>query len=394
MKACRIEPLDVVSVRDGRSFDAGGTSIARAIWPLSSWTVFGAIRARMVLALGEDPSEYGGRGWTSGALLPEHLKECVQLIGRPEDPPRFRIGPVLLRNSNGQILYPRPLDIVAIEDRTHEIKAEPDRSRTDQRDNVVRLRPIESSQYSGLWSGPKKSWLVFPPRERRPIKKDLSPYLDHTEAEKWISGNLSECSKGEQKKPVALETRIGIAIDPSKGRVQEGMFYQRRCYMLNKGWSLVVPFIDLPSDLNDALGQNFNGIGEIGGDRHPAIFAWDELEWPSPSDGSTRSVLWFLSPVHPDDLTDSNLSKMAGAEVKVLAIASEKPVSIGGWRMWRDPQGVSRPRSMRRYYPAGTCVYVEGAVKSLHGKSIAHDLEERSAGFGVCLCGAWPREVS
>lgn len=375
MKAVVIELLDIVSVRDGRSFDAGGASLARALWPPTPWTVLGAIRARMVMALGQDPSEYGGRGWTSGADTPGHLAECVRRIGRPEDPPRFALGPVLLRRDDGEELFPAPLDLVSVA--------------SSGQENPARLRPVEAWRFErAAWSGLRRGGLLFPPDEGHPGKKPPFRHLTSKQAKEWLEGSVPQTRTDET--PVVAESRIGIALDPNTGRVQEGMFYQRRGYALAYGWRLAVPFLDIPEDLEGELSL-FDGLGEMGGDRHPARFSLADFEWPeSPLRGEDKAVLWFLTPVQSGDLTDERLTEVAKSPVKVLAVASGRPVSIGGWRMWR---GANRPRPMRRYHPAGTCVYVEGDASALQGRSVASDREERAAGFGVCLCGAWPRQV-
>lgn len=374
MKACVIEPLDIVSIRDGRSFDAGGASLARALWPPSPWTVLGAIRARLVMARGQDPREYGGFGWKSGANPPAHLEECIRLLGRPEDFPTFQIGPVLLERQDGTILFPAPLDILSI-------------ARNKPGEIPVRLSPKDASSLNGRarCSSPWP-YLLLPPEEGHPGKKVPYRYLSMEQAKVWLRGETPQPNERFEE-PILNESRIGIAIDPDTGRVREGMFYQRRGFVLQKGWRLLVPIIE---DLKQAVG--IQGVGELGGDRHAARFSWGEFMPPeSCQTDAELAVLWFLSPVRAQDLTSQNLSNKAQSQVTVLCVGSGRPVSIGGWRMWRDSAGVSRPRSMRRYHPAGTCVYVRGQVKSLHFTSVARDPGERAAGFGVCMVGAWPR---
>lgn len=378
MTVLDIEPLDVVSVRDGRSFDAGGASLARAMWPPTPWTVLGAIRARFARALGADPAEYGGRGWSDTGTVPESVRGCIEVLGDPKDPPRFQIGPVLLAGPEGKVLFPAPLDLVAVN--------------TGNETCAARLEPRPADPFREMgaaWSGPPRECVLFPPRTGRPGKGTPFQHLDDAQARAWLGGQcptVEDPRKGEdpREEVVFSESRIGIAMDPDKGHVREGMFYQRKAFSLAEGWKIRVPMLAVPEGSD--LGR-LAGLGEVGGDRHAVRFETGELEWPK-ADVGNEAVLWFLSPVRPEDLTDDHLSGAGNAAVRVMAIASSRPVSIGGWQMWR---GANRPRPMRRYHPAGTCVYVRGDARTLHGRSLAADAWERAAGFGVCLVGAWPR---
>lgn len=372
MLACTIEPLDVISVRDGRHFDASSASLARALWPPTPWTILGALRARMVLALGCDPSQYGRRGSINGSEVPEDLKSCMEVIGRPQDPPKFQLGPVLLRRDDGKVLFKAPLDLFFVEG-----------------GEIARLSCEKIENYEDFdWSlRVKRKYVVLPKAQGHPGKEGPPKYLSKAQAEVWLSGGTP--SEGEDE-PLHMESRIGIALG-SKGTILEGMFYQRRCFALDQKWSLLVPIIEPPQGF-ERFRRSFEGIGELGGDRHLARFSLTRFDWPEPKQRpSGLAVLWFLSPVRRTDVSTKNLTMAAGTRVRMLAVASSKPVSIGGWRMWRDEQGLSRPRPMRRYYPAGTCVFVEGDCSGLHGRSVSADPEERAAGFGVCLCGVWPR---
>ncbi len=377
MKALRITPLDVVSVRDGRSFDAGGASLARALWPPTPWTVLGAVRAQLVRAMGCDPAEYGGRGWHEASEAPDSVRSCVERLGPPEHPPNFALGPVLIARNAKDLLFPLPLDLVQV--------------KVAGVEQALRLEPKEAGplrEAGARWSNDRREWVLFPPREGHPEKKPPYRYLTAQGAREWLSGGTPTKAHACNEDPFVAESRIGIAMDPDRGRVMEGMFYQRRAYAPKGEACLRVPLLDLAQDLEAVLART-SGLGELGGDRHLVRFAWDDFEWPSATGGDDgRSVLWFLSPVRPDDVEDAHLSEVAGASVRVLAVASGKAMAIGGWRMWR---GANRPRPMRRYYPAGTCVFVQGNAGPLHGRSIASDPFERAAGFGVCLVGAWPR---
>jgi len=227
--------------------------------------------------------------------------------------------------------------------------------------------------------------------DERPSKKRGVSFLDRAQAEAWLSGGVPSVPSQPESGPVYFERRIGIAIDPATGTVRSGMFYQRMAYSLQPQWALVVPVLEAGPAAN-AL-QRVAGISELGGDRHGVRLARiQDFEWPKTKASGREAVLWFLSPVRASDVSAGALASQG---LEVLAVAAERPVRLGGWRMWRGQSGVGGPRGMRRYHPAGTCVYVRATVEPdwsrFHGQSLAQDQEERAAGFGVCLVGAWPR---
>jgi len=383
MQAIAISFLDVVSVRDGRAFEAGGATLARALWPLPQWTVLGAIRALFIRALGLDPSVYGGRGWTDGP--PDAYRSAIELLGEPDKEPNFTIGPILVRTKrhaakHEEYLYPTPADLYL-----------------DSNSEVCRLKILPSSQVinEGFIFGFDYKYCALPPAGKRPSKKDMPNYVSSNQAETWLQGKVPTF---EQFQDICVhERRIGICIDSAKGTVKEGMFYLRKGIALKDGFDLVVPIID-EGKAREAIQclEKHEFVGELGGDRHLARFSLLKgFSFPKYQAYEKKAVLWFLSPVQVKDITSENLSKVCGHDVRVLTVVARRPVRIGGWRMART-KGESGPRPMRLYHPSGTCVYIEvdelEALSGLHGISVASDPEERASGFGVCLVGDFPRE--
>jgi CRISPR type III-B/RAMP module-associated protein Cmr3 len=382
MEAIAITLLDVVSVRDGRAFDAGGATLARALWPLPQWTLAGAIRALFVRALGLDPSVYGGLGVAGSA--PERYKPVTEMLGDPQREPNFNIGPCLLRKRDGaskasEFLFPTPADLFL------DGGAQSCRLRLVARDEVLK---------DAILSGFDYDYCALPPPGRRPSKHEPPEFISSEQSQTWLKGGTPAFS-GPQNFFVQ-ERRIGICIDSAKGTVTEGMFYVRKGVALEDGYDLVVPILEergAGKAIEALSGQEM--VGELGGDRHLARFTLvKDFSFPKCFALDYKAVLWFLSPVQPKDVSAENLSKVAYNDVRVLAVVAHRPVRIGGWKMARV-NGQSFPRPMRLYYPWGTCVYIEvkelEALSRLHGASVATDPEEKASGFGVCLIGDFPK---
>jgi len=396
MEAIAITLLDVVSVRDGRAFDAGGATLARALWPLPQWTVAGAIRALFVRALGLDPSVYGGLGFANSA--PERYKPVIKMLGDPQREPNFSIGPCLLRKQQNEFLFPTPADLFL------DGGAQFCRFRLEPRKEVLKDAILSGFDYEYCAlpppgrrpskPGSDYEYCALPPPGRRPSKHEPPGFISSEQSETWLKGGTPTFSGPHNF--FVQERRIGICIDSAKGTVKEGMFYVRKGVALEDGYDLVVPILE-EKGAGDAIkklsGQEM--VGELGGDRHLARFTLvKDFSFPKCFALDYKAVLWFLSPVQRKDVSPENLSKVANDNVRVLAVVGHRPVRIGGWKMARV-NGQSFPRPMRLYYPWGTCVYIKveelEALSRLHGASVATDSEERASGFGVCLVGDFPK---
>lgn len=382
MNALELHPLDIWTVRDGRPFDVGGVVHARGLWPPSPWTVLGAVRTALCEASGIAAVEYGHANTADSAV-----KRAIEVLGRPDGPPAFRIGPVLLARG-AETYWPVPEDLVTFTDK--------------ERDGIIRaarlrLRSREQLASFGCASSRLERALVplppHPPDGFDHVDKSVAlRYLNGGQVNAWLNGTaIPPAAKKDHRLPLEVEPRIGIEIDDASGTVAEGRFYIRYAHALEKDCVLRVPVCDggpgaVPwSALN---GQHVR----LGADGHLAALHWraDAPAWPAtkPAD-SGRAALLFLSPVHPDNLQGITVN---GTSVTVEAVCAGRPISIGGWQLRHDGKRQVGPRPMRRYYPAGTVAYVKATadVSALHGTSIAGDPEEKAAGFGFCLVGAAP----
>jgi CRISPR/Cas system CMR-associated protein Cmr3 (group 5 of RAMP superfamily) len=414
-----IVPMDIVTVRDGRPFDAGGAHLARAVWPPSPWTALGAIRTLLLHRLGVNLEAYAksakpetNRDSISKSIPPEAL----EILGPADGPPGFEIGPVLLHRrdaasfsadvwlegtqpTGGGPLFPPPLDLAFAERETN--------GNPQPQKELVRLvlRALDSFSEVGYRCSALTPSVLLPPDERRLAKppgewkltlNGLKKYLAGKNLA-WLDSSASSASSVrarmdrtgamKREKSVESEARVGIAMNKSTGTADEGMLYTRRGYALGPAWSLFVP---LGSDCHHGV-KDLCGTIRLGGDGHLARVNPKPTEIPDApaftNEKHQTAVLYFASPARAEDLTTEALSRIAGGSVSVLAAASSRPLSIGGWRM-----AAHKPRTMRKYQPAGTVVYVRTEdddcdLAKFHGRSLAADAEEAAAGFAWCLVG-------
>jgi CRISPR-associated protein Cmr3 len=369
LSALELVPLDVVSVRDGRPFDAGTGHLARGLWPPSPWTVLGALRTLLLEAHGVDPRAYGEGD-------EEAVGRARDVAGEPDGPPPFALGPAILHGTRTgkppAAFLPTPLDLHVAKD-----------------DGVLRLtacraEELHSKAYAA--SDIVASSVLFAPvhldEEKRPKYLDSAGLRAYLQGKRVALPSKNECGESS---PVVEETRIGIGMEGTT--VREGLFYVRRGFGLRQGFTLRVALsANAPEPLRELRGT----IG-LGGDGHLVRVGPADVDLPDAESSPGGATLYFASPVRPDDLGAEWLSELCGGSVRIRAIATARSLALGGWRLARACRG---PRPMRRYQPAGTVLYVEGNegcdFRRLHARSLANDPEERAAGFGYCLIGRMP----
>ncbi len=393
MDAIDLHPLDVFTVRDGRPFDVGGVVHANAVWPPSPWTILGALRTSLCEVLGVSGVEYGRSG--NGD---ERVRRVIEILGRPDKAPTFQIGPALLAR-DAEVYWPVPADLVTFTD-----KEEKDPSENNERKiRSARLRLLRRDGLSELRCTPSidRELVLLPPDPpegfQHPDKSPGLKYFDTMQLEAWLAGKpIAAVAATERPLPLGTEPRIGIGMDYEKNTVREGRFYVRYAHALgealefNSQYSLQVPVVRPGRDDVPWAGLDGQHL-RLGADGHLARIRWraNAISLPEPGSTSGRAALLFLSPVHPDDLRAIDID---GKAATVEAVCANRAISIGGWQLRHDGDRQSGPRRMRRYYPAGTVVYVrsDADLARLHARSIASDPEERAAGFGFCLVGAAP----
>lgn len=381
-------PLDVVSVRDGRPFDVGGVVHARSLWPLSPWTVLGALRTLLCELNGTPAIDYGALR-ERGKRLP-----VDDIIGPPDGAPPFCLGPVfaVAHPAGGQgsprLLLPVPADVVTVT--------------VDGRTSMHRLGALPFPPVEGIngyaRSTSCRSVVALPrPAGMRPDKTPAVTVFSREDLDWWLAGGdpPRAATEAAGRSRWRLEDpRIGIAIDRRTGTVEEGRFYIRYTHQLEDGHAIAVTVVEPgPPALR---WSHLQGLSlRFGADGHLASIEVDEQAdpWPPPADPGAdgKAALLFLSPVRPSDIR--RLAESAGV-AEVLAVIAGRPVRIGGWQLRIEGNRQVGPRPMITYYPAGTVALVKVAdragFRQLHGRSVAQDDQERAAGFGFCLTGAWP----
>lgn len=380
MRLLRFEPLDVFSIRSARPFDIGGVVQAEFVWPPPGWTVMGALRGVLSEVLGLPAVEYGHER----SDHPE-FRRVVELIGPPDGPATFSIGPVLVYDeSTQQLRWPVPFDVLSL--RLPHL-------------HLARLTAIEPSSRTScnLHKGRTKVLIPPPTLPSHPEKSLGIQSFDQTLLTEWLEGKETlepeESVSASDQPDYRTEPRIGITIDRESNLVKEGRFYLRSAVQLEVRRTLAVPLLDTDQQLPWHLlrGQ----LARFGADGHLVRFSEpidSGLPRPPGEGPLHRARLLCVGPIHPNDIDQLQIN---GTPVHVRAVAAGKPITLGGWRLIARQRGGSQvqhgPRTLRTYYPAGTVLYAEseGDLRELHGKNLAIDPGEKTAGFGFCLVGRW-----
>ena len=379
MEVLQLEPLDVFSIRSARPFDIGGVVHADFVWPPPPWTVLGALRGALSELLGLPAVEYG-------RLESNHPKfEAVkQVLGEPNGPAKFQIGPVLPAVQNGTQLslrWPVPADIVAVEE-------------GERRQRLERLEAIEPPAGTACSMKSRRTYILIPPPrlQEHAAKSPRIRAFDDELLGQWLQG-VTTLSTGGTESDFETEPRIGIQIDPESNTVVEGRFYVRTAVQLKKDRVLALPIVDkgqgIPWDQLEGHAVRFGADGHLVRIRKPQAAQVPSCPASAPLH---RARLLCVGPIHPDDISALENSRPA---VRVLAVAAGKPVKIGGWHLVAEKRNGKEhqkgPRTLRTYYPPGTVLYVESEsnLREFHCQNLAQSAEEKAAGFGFCLVGLW-----
>ncbi len=381
MEVLQLEPLDVFSIRSARPFDIGGVVHADFVWPPPPWTILGALRGALSELLGLPAVEYG-------RLESNHPKFVAvkQVLGEPNGPAKFQIGPVLPAVQNGTQLslrWPVPADIVAVEEEDGE-----------GRQRLERLEAIEPPAGTACSMKSGRTYILIPPPrlQEHAAKSPKIRAFDDELLGQWLQG-VPTLSTGGTESDFETEPRIGIQIDPESNTVAEGRFYVRTAVQLKSNRTLIVPIVDkaqhIPWDQLDGHAVRFGADGHLARIRKPQVARFPACPGSGPLH---RARLLCVGPVHPDDIAALENRK---PPVRVHAVAAGKPVKIGGWHLVAEKHNGKEhqkgPRTLRTYYPPGTVLYVESEsdLRELHCQNLAKSEEEKAAGFGFCLVGLW-----
>ncbi|MEV5330215.1 type III-B CRISPR module-associated Cmr3 family protein [Nonomuraea sp. NPDC052634] len=344
-----IEPLDTIIIRDGRAFDAGVNTQARAVLP-SPTTIAGAVGA----AYGAPPGA-GRDPKARGSVLPD----------RVQGP--FVVSPA--GDSCWETHWPLPLDVVKVRNRLQRLKPRHSQACTDLDDEISAYLADEED------SEPGQGWWD---------RESLTSYLRHGEVD-WQPSIF--WTDSERHTPWRVERRVGLARTKER-TAAEGMLYTAEHLRLADGHGLAARCIGGPQDRHIVDVVNFGGRGHRAQVHEPKQVLMPESADTFP-DG--RMVLYLATPaIFPGGDWKPVLP---GAELVTAAVGPAQVITTvtasggkmhGGRLMWA--------------VPAGSVYYLqfadENAAKQAAEQLYDEPLEQaedwlRTAGFGFAFAGRW-----
>lgn len=366
-----IEPTDVWFFRDGRPFPTGGGHTARGMFPPSPMTLQGALRS---LVLGQSDVDWGAFRSSIGVAT----SAVVAQIGSPTHLGAFSMrGPFLARRTEHGVerLAPMPADAYVAT-----------RSATGEELTYAAFRPSRDTRFDANW----------PSVMLRPLWPPGSARKDAPSGNRWLPpDDLTDYLNGQEfgalSKPLfEREPRLGIALDYSRRRPNEGMLYQTEFVRPRPDAGLLVwldPAITIPQMGWLALG------GQARSARYE-IVPENAVQLGAPPSQPTRYLkVLLLTPAffeggwgpHNDEW--HKILGVAGA--RLVAVALGRPLHLGGWDV-----AAGGHKEMCAYVPAGSVYYFEldqpvgplvGALTQTPPGALPHD----RLGFGQVVAGTW-----
>jgi CRISPR type III-B/RAMP module-associated protein Cmr3 len=355
-----LEPLDTVTIRDGRGFDMGMDAVAHLMLPTPA-TFAGAIGAVY------DPTPGLGRRDPAarGTKIPSEIR-----------------GPVTVRRiSDGrwEALFPVPHDVVMADGEMTRL-AMPS-GRTGVETDLDGEAPLLLEEPRGELASCDRHWWDSGQLAEYLHMGGLSPVLLTKDGERVYE-------------PWKIERRVGIAREESR-TVSEGMFYSSEHLRLQQDVGFAGECVGGPD-------RKLGGTVPFGGEGRRAEVHGDVpgIEFPDVPESfpGGELLLYLASPAvfpggswRPDLglLNNGNVELVAAAVGKTRVITSGTPDRrtgkfSSGRLMWAVPPGAV-------YYlrfPDATAA--KAAARRVHGTTISQAEDwMRTAGFGLVLTGRW-----
>ena len=352
-----LNPFDTLFFRDGKPFERGDEVWANGVFPPAPSVVYGALRT---------------------TLLSRNL-DWLSLAGGPDDPTRaLRIKAFLLQQ-DGKVYFPCPYDVVY----EKEDKDDPQLLSLEKR-TFLSSFPMESvlvpPSEQGIWETMGGNHFVS--------YLDFNQYLQKTQRPLPIKANDF----------LKKEPKIGIQKSRMTGSSEEGRLYRVELLRLleNTGFYLDV---ELPESTEASLSTA--GIINIGGEGKSVGYkltnAVVDISLPELEGEFFKLVFatpacfeqgWLPKGIDPITMK----GEWCGQQVKILTVASDRPVYLGGFAM-KTAHQAGGPKPMRRAIPAGTVYFLkimkgetQEVAKAFHNQCISDYGLDRE-GFGLTFVG-------
>lgn len=363
MKHLFVRPLDVWLFRNGKPFNAGTDHRAETVFPPLPTVLQGAIRTHYIEQHGGIPAYLNG----------EYLNgdDVANKVGKKGEPPpeTFQLqGGFLAHYKQDNLICYVPLPAQAYLDGETYRLLEPKQ---------------EPSVISDLGEGP---YLLWRDENVKPTKGEGGGWLSLANLQTLLQDRvLCQAAVKSDSDFFERESRLGIQLDYQTRSTETGKLYQAEFVRLQEGFGLYIGLKGL-EDWPD------NGIMNIGGESHAAIYeSVSEPTIPEISAGKNGFTLTFLTPTYfAKGWQPVDWSRFVGDSAKFVAAAVNKPLILGGFDLANK-----RHRASRRYVPAGSTYYFEGAA-NITLSTICDEVTENEQrfnygryGFGQYILGAW-----
>jgi CRISPR-associated protein Cmr3 len=363
MSILNIFAYDSLFVRDGKPFSMGEDTWASGIFPPPPSVFYGAIRTRY---FSENPEEINSANTTNDPT------ESLEIS---------RIGFLLKKGASVERIYPAPYDMVTNED-------------------ISPYNPghIMLLQYNENTQGTSSAMPLLEIQHADNIEvQGGMGFFDEIDFDRYLNGEVPY-----QVTPSSMlwttEPKIGIAKDRFTGSSQQGKLY--RSGMIrpevaheNHGLSQFGFWLETKG-LNKHIAPH--GHLKLGGEGKMALYNTTEqqtLTIEAPKPAGNRLKIYFASPAIFKDgyLPDTSQGIWLKHKIRVITVASGKPVLIGGFSMKKDKH--FGPKPMRKALPAGSVFFIEiggdvaAAIKDIHGQCISDEFspndQPSKQGFGL-----------
>lgn len=377
----RLEALDTLFFRDGRSFDAAARVESGLPNPQ---TLAGALRTALLAREGFDLRGLREARPPGPEGIKRMLADCgLGWIGEA----RFR-GPWLAivppDGVTPEPLLPTPQTLFR-EKRSPDADAK-----------WYRAEPREAGLpgWRGLEAGMLPLWLDGMPDNAEPA----GGFLTLAGLRGFLDGRRPDAGTSwfPRGKLFDSDSRVGIVVDAETLTAVEGMIYAINLLALNptlesqdktKTYRVCLcaewlPGPKGPVDIRDRL----NGPVPFGGEgRYVQVTPLSEgIKWPRNSGRAGRSMWYLATPGIFGGTNGASGWRPDGIPPgRLRAAASAAGVGVSGWDLNRGG-----PRPTRFAVPAGAVYYVEGEVEPPDG-SLCGDAEDVAQGWGFALQGVW-----
>lgn len=373
-----IEPLDVLFFRDGRPFTAGEQHLAQSIFPPTSLTFQGAIRANILKQTGILTSPHRLKSFWQGT------DEICDIIGSSQDYGKLRImGPFIAKKEGDNIVeyFVTPSDIV----------------RTKESGKLHMLRPLKEdlfiSDITQDFKGIRPLWV----RKKENLKR-IPGYISKVDLERYLLDAISDIQVVHEDSFLARDSRLGITLQDGIKISKEGLLYIAEFLKLKEKWGFT---LDVHLENGEGLEKYLpeSGFFYLGGERRAVFyFKIKEGNWLDLRENIKEKVgkkkrfkLIFLTPAYLDQgwyATWMENGEKGEVKFKWVSACVRNFISIGGWNIAKR-----YPRPMGRFIPPGSVYYFElekgldGLFKEFWLRPISE--KYREIGFGLTLIGYW-----